>query len=170
MRPLLLGLGVAGLILVGCSGSDETLVVTSSAFESGGRIPQKYTAEGENISPPLSWAGAPEGTIEFAVICDDPDAPTPKPWVHWVLFNIPAGVTSLGENDTGGGVPGLSGGQIQYYGPRPPIGHGVHHYHFKVYALDKPMSLDMGASKDQLLEAMERHILAKGELVGTYER
>ena len=147
------------------------ITVTSSAFNPGAKIPRKYTGEGEDVSPPLAWSGAPADTKEFALICDDPDAPRPEPWVHWVLYGIPADRNSLPEGNAGGADEGkTSFGKIGYGGPMPPPGHGVHHYYFKVYALDQPLELGPGATKERLLEAMAGHVLAEGELVGTYER
>ena len=154
------------------------LIVKSSAFDTGQPIPRKhaYTGEGDNISPPLSWSGAPEGTQSYALICDDPDAPSPKrprpnPWVHWVVYNLPPDKTALGERDEGGGVSGRSDfGQTGWGGPMPPPGSGTHRYFFKVYALDAKLGLKAGATKDELLAAMEGHILAQGETYGTYER
>ena len=151
---------------------DMAIEVSSPAFEAGAAIPKKYTGEGQDVSPTLIWTGLPEGTKEIALICDDPDAPTPNPWVHWVVYKIPADVTGFREGSTQGGA--LEGkndfGTPGYGGPMPPRGHGVHHYHFKVYALDTELEAEAGLTKDQLLEAMEGHILAEGELVGTYER
>ena len=150
-----------------------TLTVTSSAFKAGAPLPRKhaYKGEGQNVSPPLAWSGAPEGTQEFALICDDPDAPRAEPWVHWVLYGIPSATTSLAEGSKGVGIEGRTDfGEAAYGGPMPPRGHGVHHYHFKVYALGQPLALKAGATKPQLLAAMKGHVLAQGELVGTYER
>jgi Raf kinase inhibitor-like YbhB/YbcL family protein len=147
------------------------IVVTSSAFEQGERIPTKHTGEGEDVSPPLQWEGVPQGTQELALICDDPDAPTPQPWVHWVLFSLSAGLAGLGEGANGGGVEGMTDfGKPGYGGPMPPKGHGVHRYYFKLYALDVAVDLPAGATKSDLLTAMEGHVLAQGELMGTYER
>lgn len=148
-----------------------TVRVESPSFKAGGAIPKRFTGEGEDVSPALRWSGLPEGTREIAVICDDPDAPTPNPWVHWVLYRIPPESAGLDEGDTGGAVAGRNDfGRTGYGGPLPPRGHGVHHYHFKVYALDTETDLPPGATKEELLEAIEGHILAAGELVGTYER
>jgi Raf kinase inhibitor-like YbhB/YbcL family protein len=145
--------------------------VSSPAFEPGGAIPKKHTGEGPDVSPALTWAGLPEGTKEIALICDDPDAPTPKPWVHWVVYKIPADLTGFPEGNAQGALEGENDfGRTGYGGPMPPEGHGVHHYHFKVYALDAELEAAAGLTKDQLLEAMEGHILAEGELIGTYER
>jgi Raf kinase inhibitor-like YbhB/YbcL family protein len=157
----------------------EKLTVKSTAFENAHPIPKKYTGDGQDVSPPLSWSGVPSATRELALICDDPDAPTPQPWVHWVMYRIPPSATSLPE-----GVPtkrelatpdrarqGVSSfDKLGYGGPAPPKGHGVHHYHFKIYALDAPITLEPGQTKAALEKAMRGHIVAEGELVGTYQR
>jgi len=145
--------------------------IMSAAFDEGAPIPTRHTGEGPDVSPPLEWSGAPEDTREFALICDDPDAPTAKPWVHWVLYGIAAEKTSLAEDDRGGGIEGRNDfGRPDYGGPMPPRGHGTHRYFFKLYALDAPLTLKAGATKEQLLEAMEGHVLATAQTVGTYER
>ncbi len=146
----------------------EKMELTSSAFKNGGAIPEKYSAYGENVSPALSWSGAPEGTKSFALIMDDPDAPRPEPFVHWVLFNIPSSVQAIAEGKQPvGAVQGHNGRDATgYFGPRPPSGN--HRYHFKLYALDSILDLKEGATKPDLLKAIEGHTLAKGELIGTY--
>jgi Raf kinase inhibitor-like YbhB/YbcL family protein len=145
--------------------------VSSPAFEPGGAIPQKYTGEGRDVSPPLRWTGLPEGTREIALICDDPDAPSPEPFVHWVAYGIPADREGLPEGDARGALEGENDfGDTGYRGPMPPRGHGVHHYHFKVYALDAELGAPAGLTKGRLLETMEGHVLSEGELVGAYER
>lgn len=148
--------------------------LTSPAFEREGTIPVLYTCDGENISPPLEWETPPTGTESLALIADDPDAPVGT-WVHWVVYNIPAQAGGLPE-----GVPTepeLQDGTLQgtnsgrrtgYSGPCPPS--GTHRYYFKLYALNTTLELDAGATKSQLLEAMEGHILAAGEWMGTYAR
>jgi len=148
--------------------------IMSAAFEEGGKIPRKYTCDGADISPPLGWTSVPEGTKSLALISDDPDAPLGT-WVHWVIFNLPPNIKELPEN-----VPpqmelknGAKQGKndfrkIGYGGPCPPG--GVHRYYFKLYALDKVLNLEAGATKAQLLKAMEGHILADGQLMGKYER
>jgi len=145
--------------------------VSSPAFEPGGSIPRKHTGEGQDVSPALRWSGLPEGTKEIALICDDPDAPRTEPWVHWVVYKIPADRTGLPE---GGAQEALEGnndfGAQGYGGPMPPRSHGVHHYHFKIYALDAELEAVTGLTKDRLLEAIEGHTLDEGELIGTYER
>jgi Raf kinase inhibitor-like YbhB/YbcL family protein len=145
--------------------------ITSSAFAAGERIPRKYTGEGEDISPPLRWSGVPASAKELALICDDPDAPRPTPWVHWVVYGIPADRTGLEEGSAGGAKEGMNDfGNTGYGGPMPPPGHGVHHYHFKLYALDTALEASAGLTKDELEAAMNGHILAQGERLGTYER
>lgn len=153
-----------------------TLEIKSDAFANGQSIPTKYSCTGRNISPALSWSDPPAGTQSFALIVDDPDAPMGT-WVHWVLYNIPADRRSLQEDEpiTGKNVdPNAiyvgknSSGNIRYDGPCPPS--GTHRYYFKLYALDTTVSLLPGASKDQVLREMEGHILAQGELMGTFGR
>jgi Raf kinase inhibitor-like YbhB/YbcL family protein len=146
--------------------------IQSSAFSPNDWIPKRYSGEGKDVSPALSWTGAPDGTVEFALICDDPDAPTAEPWVHWVAYHIPGNVSSLSEGDAGGATEGENDfGNREYNGPMPPRGHGTHHYHFKLYALDQPLSItEPGATKADVLNAMEGHILEQAELIGTYER
>ncbi len=149
--------------------------LTTSAFPSQGTIPQKFTCDGSDVSPPLSWSGAPPGTQSFALIVDDPDAPVGT-WVHWVLYDLPANTKELAE-----GVPKqeqLSNGarqgrndfrKIGYGGPCPPPGK-PHRYFFKLYALDKKLELKAGASKAEAESAMKGDILAQAELMGRYGR
>jgi Raf kinase inhibitor-like YbhB/YbcL family protein len=151
--------------------------ITSSAFAEGAAIPKQHTDDGANVSPALRWTGTPASTIELALIVDDPDAPRPKPWVHWILYKIPASLTGLPQGASGAGrqpeTPmreGRGDGGVGYRGPAPPRGHGVHHYHFKLYALDAPLDLPAGATKEEHLAAMKGHVLAVAETVGTYER
>jgi Raf kinase inhibitor-like YbhB/YbcL family protein len=155
-------------------GKNMEIKVKSPAFVPGGKIPAKYTYDGMNISPPLSWTLGPEGTKTFALICDDPDAPMGT-WVHWVLFNLPADITEFRENVPpekeleNGAKQGMNDfRQIGYGGCCPPS--GVHRYFFKLYALDAEITLEAGATKADLLKAMEGHILAEGQLMGRYER
>ncbi len=148
-----------------------SIELVSPAFADGERIPRKYTGEGEDVSPPLRWTGLPEGTRQLALICDDPDAPTPRPWVHWVLWGLDPKLEGLAEGDNGGGVEGVTDfGRPGYGGPMPPAGHGPHRYFFRLYALDAPVDLKPGATKYDLLDAMKGHILDEGVLTGTYER
>jgi len=150
------------------------MIIKSNAFEDKGAINSKYTCDGENISPELSWSGFPEGTRSFALIADDPDAPCGT-WVHWVVYDIPANVTALPE-----GVPddeilpngarqGLNDFKdIGYGGPCPP--RGVHRYFFKLYALDEKLGLKSGLSKKSLLDRIKGHVIAEAEIYGTYAR
>ena len=156
-----------------------TLVIQSPAFDNNDVIPSRYTGDGDDVSPQLTWSGVPDGAKELALICDDPDAPTPQPWVHWVIYKIPAMLTGLPENVAKAATPTQPAGALQgknsfgnigYGGPAPPRGHGVHHYHFTLYALDVVLDAASGMDKKQLLAAMEGHILAQAELVGTYQR
>ena len=149
--------------------------LTSSAFADGQPIPKKYTDDGTDVSPPLSWSNVPEGARQFALIVDDPDAPTREPWVHWVLYGISGDATSLSEGTGGKGkqASGLLEGENSWRktgwgGPAPPS--GVHHYHFKLYALDAELKLQRGLTKDALLKAIKPHLLGEAELVGTYKR
>ncbi len=155
-------------------GKKMEIKITSSAFEDGGLIPAKYTCDGTDISPPLQWDAAPEGTQSIALICDDPDAPMGT-WVHWVLYNLPADTRELTENvPTDSTLPdgakqGITDfGRTGYGGPCPPS--GTHRYFFKIYALDTKIDLAAGADKPQLLKAMEGHILGQGQLIGKYKR
>ena len=156
-----------------------SITVHSTAFDPGQPIPGRHTEDGEDVSPELSWSGLPEGTKELALIVDDPDAPTDEPWVHWVIYRIPADIDALAEGipyadvlaAPAGALQGLNTwGTVGYRGPAPPPGHGTHHYHIKLYALDDALELEPGLDKKTLLSAIEGHLLAQGELIGTYER
>ena len=137
-----------------------TIQITSSAFAQGHPIPKKYTGEGDDVSPPLSWSEIPEGTKELVLICDDPDAPTAEPWVHWVIYKIPADAKGLPEGvprkprlkEPPGAVQGKNSWPaseaIGYRGPMPPPGHGVHHYYFKLYALGRPIDGRAGLGQE----------------------
>lgn len=146
------------------------LQLTSDAFANGQSIPAKYSCRGKNLSPALAWTEPPAGTQSFALIVDDPDAPMGT-WVHWVLYNIPADTRALPESFSPQdpiAVGKNSSSHLSYDGPCPPS--GTHRYYFKFYALDKALSLSPGASKEQLLKAMDGHILAQGELMGTFSK
>lgn len=151
------------------------LALSSSAFENEGRIPRKYTGDGDDISPPLSWEGVPENTKGLVLICDDPDAPSGT-WDHWVLYDLTPQSTNLEEgvasDDVVAGV-GKQGrndfGNIGYGGPAPPRGK-PHRYFFRLYAIDAPTGLQPGARKDQVLRAIGDHTLATAELIGLYGR
>ena len=152
----------------------STMQLTSPAFQNGGAIPTKHTGEGEDVSPALSWRDAPAGTKSFAVICHDPDAPLVTPgrygYVHWVLYDIPAGATGLAEatSDYTQGVSDF--GKPGYGGPMPPPGHGVHHYFFWLLALDTELALSAGLGMWELLDKVEPHVVGMNRLVGTYRR
>jgi Raf kinase inhibitor-like YbhB/YbcL family protein len=153
---------------------EETMNIQSSAFREGAFIPQKYSCDGDDISPPLSWSGIPEKTKSLALICDDPDAPMGT-WVHWVLFNLPAGSQSLPEHvaatkilDNGARQGKNDFGNIGYGGPCPPG--GTHRYYFKLYALDKMLDAEAGITKAQLLKATEGHVIAEAQWMGRYKR
>jgi Raf kinase inhibitor-like YbhB/YbcL family protein len=153
----------------------------STEIEQGKPIPVKHTADGEDVSPSLSWSEVPDGVEEFALIVDDPDAPTDEPWVHWVVYGIsrdarvlpealPLEPTAERPGKAKQGVNTWKENNLGYRGPAPPAGHGVHHYHFKLYALDKPVEVSEPVDKRKLREAMEGHIVETAELVCTYER
>jgi Raf kinase inhibitor-like YbhB/YbcL family protein len=154
--------------------------VTSPGLTANQPMSREYTADGHNVSPPLAWSKLPEGTASIAVVCEDPDAGNPPPFVHWVMYNIPASATGLPENipfepnapmpaDLAGAIQGLSGFRRPFYrGPAPPPGK-PHHYHFVVYALDLS-GLPPGLTRADLLDAIKDHVLGTGEIVATYER
>jgi len=150
------------------------LEISSQAFLEGEMIPTRYTCDGPDVSPELSWSGVPEAAKSLALICDDPDAPMGT-WVHWVLFNIPPsanGLTAEIPSDASlanGARHGTNDfRRLGYGGPCPPG--GTHRYFFKLYALDAEFNLESGITKAELLEAMQGHILAEGQLMGTYQR
>jgi Raf kinase inhibitor-like YbhB/YbcL family protein len=157
------------------------LVLSSPAFEFGQPIPRQYAGDGDDLSPPLAWHHTPAGTRELALICDDPDAPTPEPWVHWLIYKLPAGTSSLNPGmpassqlaSPAGALQGRnswkSGRTIGYRGPAPPPGHGEHRYHFRLYALDASLHLGPGADRHALEQAMAGHIIGEALLIGTYQ-
>lgn len=154
------------------------LTITSPAFFHKSQIPRQYTCDGLDISPPLEWSGIPDGAKSLVLVVDDPDAPDPAApemiWVHWVLYNLPPVPSSFEENVTSeelppGTIEGLNDWKLTGYGgPCPPIGR--HRYFFNLYALDTMLPDLDEPSRKQLEEAMEGHVLAKAELIGTYER
>lgn len=171
MRPALTL--ILALCLAGCSAAisaPASMRLTSAAVGADGRIAARQSAYGQNRSPPLTWS-AVAGAKSYAIILDDPDAAGPRPFVHWTIWNIPAGVTSLPEGLATGGTPpnprgarqgANDAGGIGYFGPRPPS--GVHHYRFEIYALDAPLALAPGATRAALAGALRGHVLASGEL------
>jgi Raf kinase inhibitor-like YbhB/YbcL family protein len=156
------------------------IAVSSPALQPNAPMSREYTADGHNVSPPLTWTTLPAGTVSIAVVCEDPDAGNPPPFVHWVIYNIPATAQGLPENipfqpnapmpaAIAGATQGLSGFRRPFYrGPAPPPGK-PHHYHFIVYALDTA-DLPPGLTRADLLDAIKDHVLGQGELVATYER
>ncbi len=170
---------------VGAQDAPETISVTSSAFDHHGMVPEANSAYGDNVSIDLSWADLPEGTQQLALICDDPIVVEigmmEQPFVHWVMYNIPASASGLPAglpsdatldlDGLEGAVNGLNGlRRPGYFGPRPPANGQLHAYHYRVYALDDALNLEPGLGKAELLDAMEGHVLATGMLMGHYER
>lgn len=160
--------------MTGEEGVTMAIEFSSSAFEDGAAIPKKYSCDGEDISPALSWDNLPAGTESLALIMDDPDAPRGT-WVHWVVYDIPpesAGfpedVPATGEAPGGGKQGNNSWKRSGYGGPCPPG--GTHRYFFKLYALDTVLGLETGVTKDRLLKAMEGHVLDQAQLMGTFSR
>lgn len=148
-----------------------SLKLTTAAFSAHGRIPEKYTGVGQNVSPALAWTGVPHGTKELALCCHDPDAPLPRGFTHWIVTGIAPGVTSLPEGGGGSFTEGANGtGKAGYMGPMPPEGHGPHHYYFWLYALDAAPKLKAGADREAFLAAIENHVIEQARLVGVFER
>lgn len=161
------------------SQSDARFKISSPEFQRLEQIPVRYSAMGANISPPLRWSGAPRETVELALICEDPDAPFPKPFVHWILYGLPATVSALPA-----GIPqqeefelpvlGRQGKnslqEMGYTGPNPPFWHGAHHYIFKLFALNKPIELWPGAGREDFYKAIEGAVLAEARIVGLFEK
>jgi Raf kinase inhibitor-like YbhB/YbcL family protein len=159
----------------------QKISVESPTLKADQTIPREYTADGRNVSPPLTWSDPPAGTKELAVVLEDPDAGNPPPFVHWVIYKIPATARGLPENvpfepgvpmpaGIAGAVQGVSGFRRPIYrGPAPPPGK-VHHYHFVVYALDANLDLKPGLNRVELLDAIKGHVIGQGELVAVYER
>ena len=164
----------------------ETITVTSSAFDHHGTVPDEFSAYGDNKSIDLNWTNLPAGTVQLALICDDPIVVEigmmPTPFVHWVAYNIPGSASGLpagmptdaevmGLDGLDGMINGLNGTRRSgYFGPRPPANGTLHAYHFRVYALDADLGLEAGLNKDELLAAVDGHVLATGLLMGHYER
>ncbi|MBW4474894.1 MAG: YbhB/YbcL family Raf kinase inhibitor-like protein [Stenomitos rutilans HA7619-LM2] len=149
----------------------KDLRISSPAFTTLDRMPQRYTSEGDNVSPPLTWSGLPAGTQQLALICYDPDAPLPCGFTHWLLYGIPANIDRIAEAEGGKFSEGMnSENKPGYTGPAPPPGHGSHHYYFWLYALDAELDLKPGLDREQLLDAIADHIIEQARLVGVYER
>jgi Raf kinase inhibitor-like YbhB/YbcL family protein len=173
---------LAGLVAAGCSQEPKSatghvveMKLSSTAFADGQPIPVKYTADSLDISPPLAWTNAPAGIKSFALIADDPDAPSGD-WTHWVIYDLPPTTARLAEDQPklaqfkNGAKQGLNDfKKTSYNGPAPPPGK-AHRYVFKLYALDKMTGLAPNAAKADLLKAMDGHVLGEGRLMGTYQR
>jgi len=176
--------GMAGMADGGQAGEAgrAEMALSSSAFKPGQKIPVVYTGEGKDVSPPLRWDRVPTGVRQFALICDDPDAPASEPWVHWVIYGMAGDVRALPA-----AIPPRSeikkpvvarqgrnswprGRTIGYRGPMPPPGHGAHHYRFRLYGLGAARDLPPGMDKRALLKAIRHDVVAEAELVGTYAR
>jgi len=151
----------------------------SPSFSNNQPIPKAFTGEGVDHSPKIEWTNPPSEAKEFALICDDPDAPSAEPWVHWVLYKIPSGTNVLPEglprdpslSEPRGALQGKnSWGTVGYRGPLPPQGHGQHRYFFKLYVLDAPLNVKPGLDKKALLAAMKGHVVAETGIIGTYSR
>jgi Raf kinase inhibitor-like YbhB/YbcL family protein len=160
-------------------GGEAKMTVSSPAFKQGERIPDPYGADGDNFSPALTWTNLPSHARSVVVMVEDPDAATPNPFVHWTLYNLPAGTSRLDESIPA--IPQLpqlskakqgrnSRGTIGYTGPRPPKGDPPHHYHFQVFALDVELAVLPSAEAQAIIDAMKGHVLAWGELVGLFSR
>ncbi|HZL36955.1 MAG TPA: YbhB/YbcL family Raf kinase inhibitor-like protein [Tepidisphaeraceae bacterium] len=157
----------------------QAINVKSTAFADGDSIPLKYSVDGENISPSLEWSGLPAGTRSVVLVVEDPDAPTPEPFVHWLLYNIPPTVTSVPQGASGSATGDRAAGAMQgknsnlktgWTGMAPPKGDTPHRYFFQLFALDAELSLEPGAGRSALFEAMGGHVLGRGRIVGTYQR
>lgn len=173
--------GHAKLVIVqdGIVTNGERLDLSSPAFPDGGRLPERFTADGSGVSPPLVWGDVPMGTSSIALIVEDPDAPTPNPLVHAVVWNIPPEERRLGEGmiakDGDGGADGRDVGKNSYLSegwlpPDPPTGHGNHDYVFQLFALSQTPDLDPNPGRSSVIEALRGNVLSAGLLVGTYSR
>jgi Raf kinase inhibitor-like YbhB/YbcL family protein len=170
------GLGLLATALMAAEPTErkDHMQLTSSAFKDGEAIPAKHTCDGENVSPALKWSGMPAGTKALALIAEDPDAPVGT-WVHWVLYDLPATAMELAEGVAksqyaASAKQGMNDfRQLGYGGPCPPPGK-PHRYYFKLYALDTVLELKPGATKKDVERAMDKHVLAQAQLMGTYKR
>jgi len=174
-QMIVIGCGVLLLAFAQAAHAEPNIKIRSSVFRPDNDIPKQFTCDGQDISPPVAWRGVPPSAKTIVLIMDDPDAPSGT-FGHWVVYNLPPTVKYLEQNlaktaaIAGGGEQGHNGaGKDGYKGPCPPPG-AVHHYHFRIYALDTALKLDSGATADQVEAAIKDHVVASGEVVGTYKR
>ena len=152
-------------------GGDRVIVVSSSAFVDGEPLPLATTKDGQGIAPEIAWESVPAGTKSIALVLEDPDAPLHDPFVHWLVYGIDPSARLLGPATLAAARQGKNSNLRRGYAPpAPPPGHGVHHYHFQVFALDVPITFADDVGRRELVEAMGGHVLGWGEVVGTYER
>lgn len=148
-----------------------TIEVTSDAFTHGAPLPRSATADGEGVPPTIRWSALPASARSVVVVCEDPDAPFPQPFAHWMVYGVPATAHEVTEYTVADFRQGMNTMLKNEFAPAaPPPGHGPHHYHFQVFALDVELPFEPGAGRSALLHAMKDHVVAWGELVGTYER
>lgn len=152
-------------------GLAPSIQVHSIAFDDGMDLPISCTADGVGAPPALSWRGTPEAAKSLVVICEDPDAPALDPFLHWLVYDMPGVAEDLDAQSQHSYRLGKNGRDQAAFAPAaPPAGHGVHHYHFQVFALDTALELGAGAERDEVIDRMKGHVLGWGELVGTYQR
>jgi Raf kinase inhibitor-like YbhB/YbcL family protein len=180
MKQTFLAILISGAVL-SAQRAPQPITVGSPTLVANQTMPRDYTPDGRNVSPPLTWSNLPAATKQIAVVCEDPDAGNPPPFVHWVIYNIPATAKGLPEGipiDPAASMPAEIAGAIQgvsgfrrpiYRGPAPPPGK-PHHYHFIVYALDADLPLKPGLTRADLLAAINGHVIGQGEIVSIYER
>lgn len=146
----------------------DKLSIASPDLEALAPIPAEFSADGGNATPRIEFSGAPESTVEFAVICHDPDAPVPNGFTHWTVYGIPAEATALDLDSDGPRVGPNGAGITSWYGPQPPVGHGVHHYYFWVYALSSPV--EGSPTREEFIATYADDIVEQARLLGTFER
>lgn len=186
LRPFVRAAALGSVLVAATGGAaaqtaPAAIAVTSPTLKTGEPMPRDYTPDGRNVSPPLSWSGVPAGTKALAVVCADFGAGAPPPWVHWIIYNIPATAKGLPEGvpidpaapmpaDIKGATQGFNGWRRAIYrGPAPPAG-TTHLYYFTLYALDADLNLKPNLTRAELLDAMSGHVIGRGEIVPTYER
>ncbi|HEY4105213.1 MAG TPA: YbhB/YbcL family Raf kinase inhibitor-like protein [Polyangiaceae bacterium] len=152
-------------------GIAPSIDVRSVAFDADTALPISCTIDGVGAPPPISFHGVPKAAKSLLVICEDPDAPFPEPYLHWLVYGMPGAAEDLdAESQQNYRLGQNSKLELGYTPAAPPPGHGVHHYHFQVFALDRALDLDTGMGRSDVLDAMKNHVLAWGEIIGTYQR